>query len=120
MAHKRISDFFGKPQQNKKRCIRELEEADLQPSPIAPEQTTETALPDCLASIFQDGRSFNASGITKWRRLHYIEDSDRVVCFSCVKAVEKGLINEECTVRQLFCQGRLHKLTESHRKNQGA
>ncbi len=40
-------------------------------------------------------RSFKASWFNKWSWLHYTEDGDRVVCFSCVKAVEKGLLNEE-------------------------
>lgn len=48
MAQKRILDFFGKPQQNKKRNNRELEEADSQSSQSTPE-TRETAAsaPDC-------------------------------------------------------------------------
>ncbi|KAL0149948.1 hypothetical protein M9458_054780, partial [Cirrhinus mrigala] len=40
-------------------------------------------------------RSFNTNWFSKWRWLHYIEEGDRVVCFSCVKAVEKRLINED-------------------------
>lgn len=48
------------------------------------------------------------AGFKKWRWLHYIEDDDRVVCFSCVQAVGKGLIKEEsvwldsCLVRGGF------------------
>ena len=41
-------------------------------------------------------RSFNAKRFNKWRWVHYIEDGDHFVCFSCVKVVEKGLINEDC------------------------
>lgn len=39
--------------------------------------------------------SVNTCWFTKWKWLHYFEACDHVVCFRCVKAVEKGLINEE-------------------------
>lgn len=160
MAQKRILDFFGKPQQNKKRNNRELEEADSQSSQSTPE-TRETAAsaPDCDDDQNRDRscapadnvpgqnanlseashqpasfsflgrqfgketfcRSFNASWFTKWRWLHYTEDGDRVVCFNCVTAVGKGLINEEsvrldsCFVKGGFTNWR--KATEKSRSS---
>jgi len=165
MAQKRIADFFGKPQQYKRRCNREVEEADSQPTPSTPETTkTAEAPPDCddqdrecvdrsCAPAIQANvpgqkakiseaphqptscsfpgrpfgketfcRSFNVSWFTKWRWLHYIEDGDRVVCFSSVKAVEKGLIKEEsvqldsCFVKGSFTNWR--KATEKFKEHE--
>lgn len=57
-------------------------------------------------------RSFSTSWFTGWRWLRYI---DRVVCFSCVRAVEKGLINEDVRIDSCFVEGGF-----TNRKIQGA
>ena len=36
-------------------------------------------------------RSFQKSWFTKWKWLHYVTERDTVLCFSCCKAIEKGL-----------------------------
>ena len=36
-------------------------------------------------------RSFQKSWFTKWKWLHYVTERDTVLCFSCCKAMEKGL-----------------------------
>jgi len=40
-------------------------------------------------------RSFNGSWFDRWKWLHYVEESDHIMCFTCVKAVQKRLINED-------------------------
>ncbi len=62
---------------------------------ITPHQPADFIFPGRQFGKETFSRSFNTNWFDKWRWLHYIEEGDRIVCFSCVKAVEKRLINED-------------------------
>ncbi|QQP51189.1 Zinc finger MYM-type protein 1, partial [Caligus rogercresseyi] len=40
-------------------------------------------------------RSFKSAWFGKWKWLHYLKDVDKALCYICVSAVEKSLIQEE-------------------------
>uniref|UniRef100_A0A8C1YNY7 Uncharacterized protein n=1 Tax=Cyprinus carpio TaxID=7962 RepID=A0A8C1YNY7_CYPCA len=55
-------------------------------------------------------RSFQCGWFDKWKWLHYIRESDSVICFICAKATDKGLLNWK-KAREKFAQ---HELSELH------
>ncbi|KAF3855951.1 hypothetical protein F7725_016674 [Dissostichus mawsoni] len=40
-------------------------------------------------------RSFQKSWFTRWKWVHYVTEKDTVLCFTCCKAIEKGLRHNE-------------------------
>ncbi|CAM4639073.1 unnamed protein product [Leuciscus chuanchicus] len=40
-------------------------------------------------------RTFTPAWFNKWKWLHYVTETNRVLCFACLKAIEKKLINAD-------------------------
>ena len=70
-------------------------------------------------------RSFQKSWFGKWKWLHYISEKDTVLCFTCCKALEKGLRHTDrkthafvvggfCNWRKATTKFSQHELSDIH------
>ncbi|KAF3837142.1 hypothetical protein F7725_004606 [Dissostichus mawsoni] len=74
-------------------------------------------------------RSFQKSWFTRWKWVHYVTEKDTVLCFTCCKAIEKGLRHNDrktssftvggfCNWRKATTKFSQHELSDIHSESE--